>query len=80
MRIEEIRYNDGAGNAVVDIHVASTSDLPVLGSSLSSLGLAVKIMPTSIASTKDGTFYKLHTDGKWYEQDGSGDSITPSGG
>lgn len=80
MRIEGIRYNDGAGNAVVDIHVASTSELPILGKALTNLGVAVKIMPTSIACTKDGTFYKLHDDGKWYKQDGSGDSVTPSEG
>ena len=80
MRLEGIRYNDGAGNAVVDIHVASTSELPTLGKALTDLGIAAKIMPTSIACTKDGTFYKLHTDGKWYKQDGSGDSVTPSEG
>lgn len=77
MRIEAIRYNDGSGNAVVDIHVASTSELPAMGASI---GMNMTIRPTSIACTKDGTFYKLHTDGKWYKQDGSGDSVTPSEG
>lgn len=77
MRIEAIRYNDGSGNAVVDIHVASTSDLPVMGASI---GMNMKIRPTSYAQLKDGTFYKLHDDGKWYKQDGSGDSVTPSEG
>lgn len=78
IRIEKERFNDGAGNVVVDIHVDSTSDLPALGGSLADHGLNRRIMATSIASTKDGTFYKLHTDGKWYVQDGSGDSVTPS--
>lgn len=77
MRIEGIRYNDGSGNAVVDIHVASTSELPVMGAAI---GMNMNIRPTSIACTKDGTFYKLHDDGKWYKQDGSGDSVTPSEG
>lgn len=77
VKIENERWSDGSGNVVVDIHVESTSDLPALGASI---GVGKKIIQTSIASTKDGTFYKLHTDGKWYKQDGSGDSVTPSEG
>ena len=80
MRIEGKRYDDGFENAVVDIHVSDESELPALGSSLAEHGLNRKIMPTSIATTKEGTFYKLHTDGDWYKQDGSGDKVTPSEG
>ena len=62
--------------AVLDLNVGDTSDLPVIGAVVENF----KIAATSIACTKDGTFYKLHTDGKWYKQDSSGDSVTPSEG
>ena len=77
MKIEKIRYTDGNGNSVVDIHVASTSELPVIGTNI---GSNRKLASTSIACTKDGIFYKLHDDGNWYRQDGSGDKVTPSEG
>ena len=77
IRIEGERFRDGSGNAVVDIHVESTSNLPALGTNI---GMNTKVAATSYATTKDGTFYKLHTNGKWYKQDGSGDSVTPSEG
>ena len=62
--------------AALDLNVGDTSDLPALGAVVENY----KIASTSIACTKDGTFYKLHTDGNWYKQDGSGDSVTPSEG
>ena len=61
--------------AVLDLNVGDTSDLPALGAVVENY----KIAATSYAQTKDGTFYKLHADGKWYKQDGSGDSVTPEG-
>lgn len=60
--------------ATLDLNVGDTSDLPALGAVVENY----KIAATSFAQTKDGTFYKLYDDGKWYKQDGSGDSVTPS--
>lgn len=80
LTVENIRKVNGIDGgtlvAELDLNVGGTSDLPALGAVVENF----KIAATSIACTKDGTFYKLHTDGKWYKQDGSGDSVTPSEG
>ena len=76
LKIENVREKLADGSAVIDIHVGDTTDLPVLNMEIGSLKVAV----TSIACTKEGVWYKLHADGKWYKQDGSGDSVTPSEG
>ena len=72
LTVEKVRYNDGMKNAVMDINVGDTSDLPALGAVVCGL----KIMATSFACDKSGTFYKLHNDGEWYICDGSGNTAS----
>ena len=68
LTVENIRKVNGIDGgklvAELDLNVGETSDLPVLGAVVENF----KIAATSFAQTKDGTFYKLHTDGKWYKQ------------
>ena len=72
LTVEQVRYNDGMKNAVMDINVGDTSDLPALGAVV----FGLKIMATSFACDKSGTFYKLHNDGEWYICDGSGNTAS----
>lgn len=74
LTVEKVRYNDGMKNAVMDINVGDTSDLPALGAVVCGL----KIKATSFACDKSGTFYKLHNDGEWYICDGSGNTASAS--
>lgn len=74
LTVEKVRYNDGMKNAVMDINVGDTSDLPALGAVI----FGLKIMATSFACDKSGTFYKLHNDGEWYICDGSGNTASES--
>lgn len=69
LRIENVRFNDGAGNAVVDIQVSTAEELPAKGDVI---GYNVKIKAGSIAQViQSGTFYTLDDNGTWYDSDGN---------
>lgn len=68
LRIEKVRFNDGAGNAVVDIQVSAADDLPAKGEAIG----YIKIKAGSIAQiVQTGDFATLDNDGKWYDTDGN---------
>lgn len=63
VRIEKPRNVDGNLNAVLDIQVSKTSDLPTSGSTVGGYTIA----PGSIAQiVQTGAFATLDDDGKWY--------------
>lgn len=69
LRIEKVRFNDGAGNAVVDIQVSTAAELPAMGETI---GYSMKVKAGSIAQViQSGTFYTLDDDGTWYDSDGN---------
>jgi hypothetical protein len=69
LRIEKARFNDGAGNAVVDIQVSTAAELPAMGETI---GYSMKVKAGSIAQViQSGAFYTLDDDGTWYDSDGN---------
>lgn len=69
LRIEKVRFNDGAGNAVVDIQVSAAAELPALGETV---GYSMKVKAGSIAQViQSGKFYTLDDSGTWYDSDGN---------
>lgn len=69
LRIEKVRFNDGAGNAVVDIQVSTAQELPAMGETI---GYSMKVKAGSIAQViQSGAFYTLDDDGTWYDSDGN---------
>lgn len=69
LRIEKVRFNDGAGNAVVDIQVSTAAELPALGETV---GYSMKVKAGSIAQViQAGKFYTLDDGGTWYDSDGN---------
>jgi hypothetical protein len=69
LRIEKVRFNDGAGNAVVDIQVSTAQELPAKGETI---GYSMKVKAGSIAQViQSGAFYTLDDDGTWYDSDGN---------
>lgn len=69
LRIENVRFNDGAGNAVVDIQVSTAEELPAKGGVI---GYNMQIKAGSIAQViQSGTFYTLDDNGIWYDSDGN---------
>lgn len=68
LRIEKVRFNDGAGNAVVDIQVSTVAELPAKGETI---GYSMKVKAGSIAQViQTGSFYTLDDNGTWYDENG----------
>lgn len=69
LRIEKVRFNDGAGNAVVDIQVSTAAELPAIGETI---GYSMKVKAGSIAQIiQTGDFVTLDDDGDWYDASGN---------
>ena len=68
LRVENVRSVDGNLNAVLDIQVSETSDLPSAGSTV----CGYTIVSGSIAQIiQEGKFVTLDNDGNWYDEDGN---------
>lgn len=78
VRIEKERYVDGNYNAVLDLQVSTTAELPDMGDTI---GLYT-VAPGSIAQIVQAdspTFVTLDDDGTWYpEQSDSSNSLNAS--
>lgn len=63
VRVENVRSVDGNLNAVLDIQVSETNDLPDIGDSIG----GYTVCAGSIAQiVQTGAFATLDDDGKWY--------------
>ena len=68
VRIERVRWNDGAGRAVLDLQVSTSAELPNKGSTI---GYRMTVCAGSIAQIiQTGVYATLDDDGNWYA-DGS---------
>lgn len=57
--------------AIVDLNVSTVAELP----EMNAIADGIRVLPNSIANiTQTGEWYKLDDDGKWYNQDGSGEA------
>ena len=66
-RVEGIRWTDG-GNAVFDLQVSTSDDLPELGEVINGL----KTAAGSVAQVVQiGKWVTLDADGSWYDKDGN---------
>ena len=69
LRIEKVRANDGAGNAVLDIQVSTVAELPALDEEL---GMRLTVKAGSIAQViQTGAWYTLDANGTWYDTSGN---------
>lgn len=74
VRLERVRTNDGAGNAVLDLQVSTVSELPALGDKF---GIKLIVMAGSIAQViQTGKWYTLDENGTWYDSDGAAANAT----
>lgn len=68
LRIEKTRFNDGAGNAVIDLQVSTAEELPAKGASIG----GYKVKAGSIAQIiQTGEWATLDEDGSWYDESGN---------
>lgn len=77
VRFERIRDDISRNIKVVDLQVSEATELPALGENVEGIIIAAGSIAQII---QIGAFATLDDDGKWYKQDGSGDSVTPSEG
>lgn len=69
VKIERVRWNDGSGNAVLDLQVSTVAELPALNEEL---GIRLKVCAGSIAHViQAGAWYTLDDNGTWYDSDGN---------
>lgn len=69
VRINNTRYNDGSGRAVLDLQVSTVAELPALNEEL---GTRLKVGAGSIAQViQAGAWYTLDENGTWYDTTGS---------
>lgn len=69
VRINNPRYNDGSGRAVLDLQVSTVAELPALNEEL---GTRLKVGAGSIAQViQAGAWYTLDENGTWYDTTGS---------
>ena len=69
VRINNTRYNDGSGRAVLDLQVSTVAELPALNAEL---GTRLKVGAGSIAQViQTGAWYTLDDNGTWYGTSGT---------
>lgn len=74
VRINNTRYNDGSGRAVLDLQVSTVAELPALNEQL---GVRMKVGAGSIAQViQTGSWYTLDENGTWYDSDGAAANAT----
>lgn len=69
LRIERKRFQDGNGNAVLDLQVSTVGELPTIGEEI---GYRIKVSAGSVAQViQTGVFYTLDDNGTWYDETGN---------